>query len=160
MYQLIIYTQSISKHIKQHLLQTREISDYILVSPDAGGVKGMYHMAKLLQFETIIMHKERSYTQKNKVTNTVLIGDSNRIKDKICIIIDDICDTAGTISQASETLMNYGATEIIILVTHGILSGPAIKKLFYNPSIKELITTNSFPLNDQLHELAHLRHER
>jgi ribose-phosphate pyrophosphokinase len=145
--------------IEKYFEKGANIADYVLVSPDAGGIKRMYHLARLLKISTVIMHKERNYDKKNVVEKTILIGEDNAVKDKICLIVDDMCDTAGTLCSAANTLIEYGAKEIKVVIAHGILSGPAIERLFNQPKLYEVITTNSLPLNEQLEHLQQLNIE-
>jgi len=117
----------------------------VLVSPDNGGIKRMEALAQRVSLPTVTMHKVRDYIQKNTVNRTILVGDAQDITGKSCIIVDDICDTAGTVCQACQTLMEFGAKDVRIMVVHGILSGPAIDRINKLDFIKEVIVTNSLP---------------
>ena len=136
---------TIAAFLTKHLNLLIKSDEYILVSPDAGGIKRMDALAQRLQMSSIIMSKSRDHQQKNMVLKTELIGRSKSIENKTCIIIDDMCDTAGTICRAGETLMENGAKDVIILVIHGIFSGPAIDRLNNAKYIKQVIVTNSLP---------------
>lgn len=122
---------------------SESVSEYILVSPDAGGVKRMNALASKVKLKTAMMHKTRNHEGKNEVLNTILVGEE--IKNKICLIVDDICDTAGTVIKASQTLIEHGAKSIILIMVHGILSGPAIDRINGMESIREVVVTNSLP---------------
>lgn len=137
-------------YLHQHLKLTESNNQYVLVSPDAGGIKRMDALAQKLKLDNVIMHKSRNHQEKSQVIKTVLIGKENCVLNKTCIIIDDICDTAGTICQAGETLMEHGAKDIIIAVVHGVLSGPAIDRLNERDFIREVIVTNSVPQEENL----------
>ena len=118
---------------------------FILVSPDAGAAKRTLKFGSIMRLNTVIMHKERNYTKKNTVNKTVLICDSDTIVGKTAIIVDDMCDTAGTMVKAVNTLVENGATDVICAVTHGIFSGPALERINKCSSIKSVIVSNSLP---------------
>jgi len=125
-------------------------NDYVLVSPDAGGIKRMDSLAQKVSMKSVIMHKTRDHQQKSVVKQTVLIGEKDCVKGKSCIIIDDMCDTGGTICQASKTLMEEGAKDVRLLLVHGIFSGPALERLNQYDYIKEVIVTNSLPQEENI----------
>ena len=112
-------------------------SEMVIVSPDAGGVGRARAFAKKMNTTIAIVDKRRPKPNVAEVMN--LIGD---VKNKIAVLIDDIIDTAGTITAASKMLHANGAKEIYVATTHAILSGPAYEKLDEAP-IKEVITTNT-----------------
>ena len=118
---------------------------FILVAPDAGAAKRTLKFGSVMKLNTVIMHKERDYTKKNTVNKTVLICDSDTIVGKTAIIVDDMCDTAGTMIKAVNTLMENGAESVICAITHGILSGPALERINSCDSIKSVIVSNSLP---------------
>jgi ribose-phosphate pyrophosphokinase len=136
---------TIASFLTKHLQLLIKSDEYILVSPDAGGIKRMDALAQKLQMSSIIMSKSRDHQQKSVVIKTELIGKRTSVEGKSCIIIDDMCDTGGTIIRTSETLMENGAKDVIVLVIHGILSGPAIDRLNQAKYIKQVIVTNSLP---------------
>ena len=119
--------------------------NYVLVSPDNGGVRRVSAYASELKMPFAIMHKQRDYTTKNVVEKTILIADEDTIKGKTCIILDDMADTFGTMIKSSETLMDYGAKDVVVAVTHGILSDPAIRRLERAKHIKECVVTDTVP---------------
>ncbi len=119
------------------------IEDPIVVSPDAGGVERARAVAKVLECGLAIVDKRRDKPGVSKVMN--LIGD---VKDKTAILIDDICDTAGSLSQAAATLKENGAKSVVAAVTHPVLSGPAIERLNASP-IEKLYVTDTIPLGDK-----------
>lgn len=131
--------------------------EFVLVSPDAGGIKRMEVLAKKLKMESAIMHKSRNHQEKSVVLETILIGKKDCVKGKRCIVIDDMCDTAGTIIKASQTLMDHGAKDVIILVVHGILSQnpeepekDALNRLNAADFISEVIVTNTLPQEENI----------
>lgn len=119
-------------------------ADIMMVSPDAGGAKRVASLADKLDTQFALIHKERA--KANEVSRMVLVGD---VKDKCCILVDDMADTCGTLCKASDILLEEGAKEVIAIVTHGIFSGTAIDKL-NNSSLKKIICTNSMPLSEHV----------
>ncbi len=115
--------------------------DVVVVSPDVGGVVRARQLSNRLQTSLAIIAKRRP--RPNEVEMVELVGT---VKDKICIMIDDMIDTAGTITMAAEELMNHGAREVHACCTHPVLSGPAPKRL-QNPALKELVVTDTLPLS-------------
>lgn len=97
-------------------------------------------IADRLGLDFAIIHKERA--RPNEVSKMVLVGE---VKDKICILVDDMADTCGTLAKAAKTLMEGGAKEVIAIVTHGILSGNAIQ-VIQDSELKALVVTNTVPL--------------
>ena len=115
----------------------------VAVSPDVGSVSRARKFAQRLDIPMAIIDKRRPQPNESEVMN--IIGD---IKGKCCILIDDLIDTAGTISNAADALAAVGATEIYACCTHAVLSGPAIERLL-NPNIKELVTLNTIPIGKE-----------
>ncbi|MCB0368997.1 MAG: ribose-phosphate pyrophosphokinase [Bdellovibrionales bacterium] len=115
-------------------------NDYVVVSPDAGGVERARAFAKRIESSMAIIDKRR--TGPNEAKALHLIGD---VKGKIAIIVDDMVDTAGTLTQAVDSLLKHGASKVLALATHPVLSGPAISRLKESP-IEKLIVTDSIPL--------------
>ena len=111
--------------------------DAVVVSPDHGGVTRARKLAEFLKTPIAIVDKRRPKANVAEVMN--IIGD---VEGKRAIIIDDMIDTAGTITLASQALMDAGATEVYASATHAVLSGPAIERLNNSP-IKKLILTDS-----------------
>ncbi len=112
------------------------------VSPDAGGVRRARYFAKEMKCPIAIVDKRRD--KHNEAIAEYLIGDVN---DKICILFDDIIDTAGTICEAAKLLKKSGAREVYVCAVHPVFSGPALKRLEEAP-IEEVVVTNSIPLAD------------
>lgn len=135
-----------------HLLAVPILSDYfqgknldnvVVVSPDHGGVTRARKMADRLKAPIAIIDKRRPRPNVAEVMN--IIGN---VEGKTCILIDDIIDTAGTITLAANALVENGAKEVYACCTHPVLSGPAIERI-QNSKIKELAVTNSIALPEE-----------
>src|SRR5215218_3851636 len=123
-------------------LSRRAYPDLTIVSPDAGGAERARAYAKRLGAELAVIDKRRS-EEGPEVMN--VIGD---VKGRTCIIQDDIIDTAGTIQKAAHALKANGAARVLGCAVHGVLSGPAIKRIEESP-LDELIVTNTIPLTPE-----------
>ncbi len=115
--------------------------DLVVVSPDMGGVSRARYFAKHMNSPMAIIDKRRN--RHNEAIAVNIIGD---IKDKTCIMFDDIIDTAGTICGAAQLLKEKGAKDVYVCATHPVFSGPALERL-ENAPIKEVVVTNTIPLN-------------
>jgi len=118
----------------------KQLEDIVVVSPDHGGVTRARKMADRLKAPIGIIDKRRPRPNVAEVMN--IIGN---IEGKTAILIDDIIDTAGTITLAANALIESGAKEVYACCTHPVLSGPAIERITNSP-IKELVVTNTIPL--------------
>ena len=116
-------------------------SSAVVVSPDAGGVERARAYSKRLNASLAIIDKRRERANVSEVMN--LIGD---VKGKQCIIVDDMIDTAGTLAGAAKALMDYGATRVVAVATHGVLSGPAIQRIMESP-LDEVVVSDTIPLS-------------
>ena len=125
--------------------EAKELEDVIIVSPDHGGVTRARKMADSLKAPIGIIDKRRPRPNVAEIMN--IIGN---IEGKTAILIDDIIDTAGTITLAANALIENGAKEVYACCTHPVLSGPAIERI-NNSQIKELVITNSIPLPEEKH---------
>ncbi|MEO8101444.1 MAG: ribose-phosphate pyrophosphokinase [Betaproteobacteria bacterium] len=114
--------------------------DLIVVSPDVGGVVRARAIAKQLDAELAIIDKRRPRANVSMVMN--IIGD---VEGRSCVIMDDIVDTAGTLTEAAKALKDRGAARVIAYCTHPVLSGPAIDRI-ENSVIDELVVTDTIPL--------------
>ena len=114
--------------------------DLIVVSPDVGGVVRARAIAKQLDAELAIIDKSRPRANVSQVMN--IIGD---VEGRSCVIMDDIVDTAGTLTEAAKALKQHGAARVIAYCTHPVLSGPAIERI-ENSVIDELVVTDTIPL--------------
>ncbi|WP_339230739.1 ribose-phosphate diphosphokinase [Oceanobacillus sp. FSL K6-2867] len=125
--------------------EEKQLDDLIIVSPDHGGVTRARKMADRLKAPIGIIDKRRPRPNVAEIMN--IIGN---IEGKTAILIDDIIDTAGTITLAANALVENGAKEVYACCTHPVLSGPAIERI-NNSQIKELVITNSIPLPEEKH---------
>jgi ribose-phosphate pyrophosphokinase len=116
--------------------------DLVIVSPDAGGVERARAFAKRLNAELAIIDKRREAP--NKAKAMAVIGD---VTDKVAVILDDMADTAGTLTEAAEAVMNSGAKEIHACCAHPVLSGPAIDRIC-DSALKSLVVTDTIPLKE------------
>ena len=114
-----------------------DMSDVMVISPDVGGVARARELATRIGAPLAIVDKRRE--KAGEVAGMTVIGDVTGHK---CIIVDDICDTAGTLCKAADVLMEAGATEVHAYTTHGVLSGPAIERLS-GSVLKSLVTTDT-----------------
>jgi ribose-phosphate pyrophosphokinase len=128
----------ILEYLRNHIINDKTV----IVSPDAGGTERARAFAKRLGASLAIIDKRRSGPNISEVMN--LIGD---VRDKVAIIVDDMVDTAGTLTQAAKALREHGATAIYACATHGVLSGPAIERIEQS-EIQEMVITDTIPLNE------------
>ena len=132
--------------------ENNQRDEVIVVSPDVGGVVRSRALAKYLDdTDLAIIDKRRAATNESEVMN--IIGE---IDGKICIVPDDIVDTAGTLCNAASALKSKGAKAVKAYITHPVLSGPAIKRL-NNSDIDEIVVTNSIPLNKEAKKCSKIR---
>jgi len=115
----------------------------IIVSPDVGGVVRARAIAKRVDCELAIIDKRRERASVSEVMN--IIGE---VKDKDCILIDDICDTAGTLTNAATALKNDKAKSVYAYITHGVLSDPALERIENSPIDKMIITDSILARDD------------
>ena len=125
--------------------------NWIVVSPDAGGVPRARYLSEQLSLPFAIMSKKRDYSKLNTVEETILIGPE--MKGKKAIIIDDIADTCGTVCKAANTLQEKGIEGVYVIITHGILSGPACDRINECSSISRIITTNTIEQSENMKKL-------
>jgi len=130
----------------------KNYQNMVVVSPDVGGVVRARAAAKRLNDSDLaIIDKRRPAPNMVKVMN--IIGD---IEDRTCIIIDDMVDTAGTLCQAADILMEKGAKEVVAYATHAVLSGNAVKNI-EKSGLTELVTTNTIPLSEDAVSCSKIR---
>ena len=113
------------------------LNNTVIISPDVGGVVRARYIANRLNISLAIVDKRREAANISEVLN--IIGD---VKEKDCILIDDIVDTAGTLTNAGEALLKVGAKTVSAYVSHGVLSGLALERI-KKSTLKELVTTNT-----------------
>jgi ribose-phosphate pyrophosphokinase len=137
-----------------HLMAQPILSEYVqahygaqdltVVSPDAGRIKVAEEWSRRLGGAPLaFIHKTRDINRPNEVTANRVVG---QVKDRICILVDDMIDTGGTITKAADAIMAEGAAGVVIVATHAILSGPAVDRL-KNCSAAEVIVTNTLPIS-------------
>lgn len=132
-------------------IKERFTSSLVVVSPDAGGTERARAFAKRLDTGLAIIDKRRSGPNVSEVMN--IIGE---VEGQTCIVVDDMIDTAGTLCQAAQALMEKGAVEVYACATHAVLSGPALERINQS-SLKEVVVTNSIPAMDKVKECSRLR---
>jgi ribose-phosphate pyrophosphokinase len=123
--------------------KVRFSDEAVFVSPDAGGVERTRAYSKRLGASLAIVDKRRERANVSEVMH--VIGD---VKGRDCIIVDDIIDTAGTLSNAARAVMDRGARRVVACATHGVLSGPAVQRIEESP-LEEVVVTNSIPLSEE-----------
>jgi ribose-phosphate pyrophosphokinase len=134
----------------QHL-KPRFQAPPVFVSPDAGGVERTRAYAKRLGADLAIIDKRREAKNVSEVMN--IIGD---VKGRECVILDDMIDTAGTITNAAQALRDKGAQRVLAAATHPVLSGPALQRIMDSP-LEEVIVTDTIPLRKEAEETGRFR---
>lgn len=127
------------KHIKANFDQ----ENLVIVSPDAGGAERARAFAKRLGAGLAIIDKRR--TAPNVAKAMSVVGD---VEHKVAMILDDMADTAGTLTQAAGAIMEHGAEEVHACCSHAVLSGPAVDRIIESP-LKSIIVTDTVPLSDK-----------
>ena len=120
-------------------------SNLTIVSPDAGRVREADKWSDQLGAPLAIIHKRRDPDVPNQVRVHEVVGE---VQGRTCVLVDDMIDTAGTITQAAEALFENGAAEVIVAATHAVLSGPAVDRL-KNSGISEVIVSNTLPIPEE-----------
>ncbi len=141
-----------TKFMVDDIKDNNDRNEVVVVSPDVGGVVRSRALAKLLDdTDLAIIDKRRAVANESEVMN--IIGE---VEGKVCIVPDDIIDTAGTLCNAAKALKDKGAKAVKAYITHPVLSGPAIERL-NKSDIDELIVTNSIPLNKDAKKCIKIR---
>lgn len=122
-------------------IQSLNLPDLVIATPDVGGAKRANNYAKYLNVPLVLCHKQRA--KANVVASMTVIGD---VKGKNVVLIDDMVDTAGTITKAADLLLAEGAKSVRALASHAIMSDPASERVD-NSGLTEMIFTNSIPFN-------------
>ena len=132
-------------------IHKQNYQDTIIVSPDVGGVVRARALAKQLNSDLAIVDKRRPEANVSEVMQ--IIGD---VKDKCCIIVDDICDTAGTLCHAADALKDQGASKVFAYITHPIFSGKADQNI-NNSTIDGIIVTDTIKLSKKINDTGKIR---
>ena len=131
--------------------QSQNLKNLIVVSPDVGGVVRARALAKRMDSDLAIIDKRRPQANVSEVMN--IIGD---VAGKSCIIMDDMVDTAGTLTKAAQALKEHGATRVVAYCTHPVLSGGAVERIA-NSTLDELVVTDTIPLTAQAQACSRIR---
>ena len=128
-----------------------EMGDVMIISPDVGGVARARELAKRIDAPLAIVDKRRE--QAGEVAGMTVIGD---VTDRICIIVDDMCDTAGTMVKAADILLESGAREVHAYTTHGVLSGPAVERIT-DSRLKSMVITDTIAATEAVKVTPNIR---
>ncbi|WP_411572469.1 ribose-phosphate pyrophosphokinase [Tropicimonas sp. TH_r6] len=129
----------------------KKLDKITVVSPDVGGVGRARELAKRIGAALAIVDKRRE--KAGEVAEMTVIGD---VTGQTCIIVDDICDTAGTLCKAADVLLEAGAKEVHSYITHGVLSGPAVERITHS-SMKSLVITDSIEPTEEVKKAKNIR---
>ena len=127
------------------------MDEVIVVSPDVGGVSRARELAKRIGSGLAIVDKRR--TSPGEIADMTVIGE---VAGRTCIMVDDICDTAGTLVKAVDLLMSEGAAEVHAYITHGVMSGPAVERIA-NSALKSLVVTDSIATTEAMRAAPNIR---
>ncbi len=145
LYAAPVFALDIKHHFKGNM------DDIMVVSPDVGGVARARELAKRINAPLSIVDKRRE--KPGEVAEMTVIGN---VAGKKCIIVDDLCDTAGTLCKAAEHLMQAGASEVHAYISHGVLSGPAVERVT-NSVMTSLVITDSIEPTDAVKAAPNIR---
>lgn len=145
LYAAPVFALDIRHHFKDRM------DDLMVVSPDVGGVARAREIAQRIDVPMAIVDKRRE--KAGEIADMTVIGD---VSGKTCIIVDDICDTAGTLVKAAQLLIDHGASEVHAYITHGVLSGPAVERVS-NSVMKSLVITDSIDQPDAVKNCPNIR---
>jgi ribose-phosphate pyrophosphokinase len=129
----------------------RNLDEITVVSPDVGGVARARELAERINADLAIVDKRRAGP--GEVASMTVIGE---VADRICVIVDDICDTAGTLVKAADLLMSQGAKEVHAYITHGVLSAPAVERIG-GSTMKSLVVTDTIEQSDAARAARNIR---
>jgi ribose-phosphate pyrophosphokinase len=132
--------------LAEHVRRNYGSKDLVVVSPDTGRVRTAEQWSDALGgLDIAFVHKTRNIDATNEIVANRVVGE---VAGRCCLLIDDMIDTAGSITKAADLLFDVGATEVVIAATHGIFSGPAIDRL-KNNRVSEVIVTNTLPIRPE-----------
>ncbi len=131
--------------LSDYVKDNYDVSEMCVVSPDAGRVRLADMWTDVLGTPLAIVHKRRDHALANTVAVHEVVGD---VQGKVCLLVDDMIDTAGTIAQAAQALHDRGASKVIAAATHPIFSGPAAERL-NGANFSEIIVTNTLPIRSE-----------
>jgi ribose-phosphate pyrophosphokinase len=132
----------LSDYLQQDI-RVRE--DIVVVAPDAGRVKTAERLRAYLHADLAFLYKRRSKHEAHTIEEVVVVGE---VSGRPCVMVDDMIDTAGTISEGAKALADEGAAEIYAAATHPVLSGKAVQRIAESP-IKETVVTNTLPIPEE-----------
>lgn len=132
-------------------IERQNYKNLLVVSPDVGGVVRARAVAKQLNVDLAIIDKRRPTANEAQIMH--IIGD---VKDRCCLIVDDMVDTAGTLCKAAEALKEHGAKKVIAYATHPVLSGPAVENI-EGSALDSLVVTDTIPLSDDAKACKRIR---
>ena len=128
-----------------------EIPNLTVVSPDAGGVERARAFAKRLNAPLAIIDKRREEANVAEVMNVI-----GKVKDRNCLMVDDLIDTAGTLVKGADALLEHGAKSVIACATHAVLSGPSVERM-EKSNLREVVVTNSIPLSKKARQCSKIK---
>lgn len=139
---------AVLKWIKENIPEWKKCT---IVSPDAGGAKRVTSVADSLNVDFAVIHKGRK--KSNEVDCMVLVGE---VKDRVAVLIDNMADTCDTICHAADKLISAGATDVYAILTHGILSGPAMSRI-NSTFFEAVVVTNTIPQEEKLNHCPNIQ---
>jgi len=132
-------------------MRAKQYEDLMVVSPDVGGVLRARAMAKQLGVDMAIIDKRRPKANVSEVMH--IIGD---VKDRTCLIVDDMIDTANTLCKAAEALKKFGAKRVLAYATHAVFSGAAVERIIQS-ELDEVVVTDTIPLSETARNCGRIR---
>lgn len=125
---------------------------FVAISPDEGGFKRANKYAAMFKLPILTVSKQRDYSRENCVSKSTIFGKVDKyLKGRTALIFDDMLCTGGTIIQTANILMENGADNVVVIVTHGLFSGPAIERMNDCESIKKIYVTDTVPQDEHMH---------
>ena len=131
----------------------QDTNDFVIISPDAGGIKRALKFGQYMNIPVLFMHKDRNYQVTGQIDRMILVGDSTLLKDKTVLILDDMTDTAGTLLKCAEECSKYNIKDCQAVITHGVFSDLGLKRISETSYISKIYSSNTLP------EISHKRIE-